>query len=54
MENIEKLYAVLGNRYIVYGEWLYDKNSIYYDALPHYLLEFDVFDKERKVFLDTD
>lgn len=50
----EKLYAVLGNRYIVYGEWLYAKHSIYYDALPHYFLEFDVFDKERKVFLDTD
>ena len=26
----------------VYGEWLYAKHTIFYDALPHYFLEFDV------------
>ena len=50
----EKLYAVLGNRYIVYGEWLYAKHSIYYDALPHYFLEFDIYDRKSNVFLDTE
>ena len=37
----DKLYDVLGTRYIMYGEWLYAKHTVYYDALPHYFLEFD-------------
>ena len=50
----EELYNVIKDRYIIYGEWLYAKHSIYYDLLPHYFLEFDVYDKENKVFLDTE
>lgn len=42
----EALYAVLGSRYIMYGEWMYAKHTVYYDALPHYFLEFDVLDRE--------
>ena len=38
----------------MYGEWLYAKHSIYYDKLPHYFLEFDIFDREQKIFLDTE
>lgn len=48
-----RFHEVLGSRYILYGEWMYAKHSIYYDALSHYFLEFDVFDRERRVFLDT-
>ncbi len=48
-----KLYDVLGSRYVVYGEWMYAKHKLFYDALPHYFIEFDVFDRERGVFLDT-
>lgn len=44
---------VLGKRYIMYGESMYAKHTIYYDALPHYFLEFDVYDKEKKLFLST-
>ncbi len=53
--NVHKdaLFDVLGIRYIMYGEWLYAKHTVYYDALPHYFLEFDVFDREEGVFLDT-
>ena len=47
------LREVLGKRYIVYGEWLYAKHTIYYDALPHYFMEFDVYDRENEVFLST-
>lgn len=47
------LYAVLGSRYIMYGEWMYAKHTVYYDALPHYFLEFDVLDRETGRFLDT-
>lgn len=46
--------AALGDRYVAYGEWLQKKHTVYYDALPHYWLEFDVFDKGRGVFLDTE
>ena len=44
---------VLGSRYIVYGEWVYAKHTVYYDRLPHYFLEFDVLDRETGVFLST-
>ncbi|MFO0810175.1 MAG: RNA ligase family protein [Gemmataceae bacterium] len=44
----------LGDRYLVFGEWLYAKHTVYYDALPHYLLEFDVFDRQAATFLATD
>ncbi len=53
MVHQQELYAVLGARYIMYGEWLYAKHTVYYDALPHYFLEFDVYDREKNVFLDT-
>lgn len=49
----DKLYEVLGCRYIMYGEWMYAKHSIYYDALPHYFMEFDVLDRETGRFLNT-
>lgn len=47
------LREALGDRYILYGEWLYAKHSIYYDALPHYFLEFDILDRRTGRFLDT-
>jgi len=49
----DRLYRVLGHRYIMYGEWMYAKHSIYYDQLPHYFMEFDVLDRVAGKFLDT-
>lgn len=49
----DALWSVLGCRYIMYGEWMYAKHSIYYDCLPHYFMEFDVLDRESGRFLDT-
>ena len=49
----DAFYAVLGCRYIMYGEWMYAKHSIYYDSLPHYFMEFDVLDRDAGKFLDT-
>jgi hypothetical protein len=46
--------AVLGRRFVLYGEWLYAKHTIFYDQLPHYFLEFDVLDTETGTFLSTD
>ena len=45
--------SVLGNRFVMYGEWLYAKHTVFYDRLPHYFLEFDVFDREAGRFLST-
>ena len=53
-ERIEELYLILGNRYVMYGEWLHPKHKLYYDALPDFFLEFDILDKETMRFLDTD
>jgi len=47
------LWEVLGSRYIAYGEWLYAKHTIFYDRLPHYWLEFDIYDRQRQQFLST-
>jgi SAM-dependent methyltransferase len=49
----ESLHACLGDRYVLYGEWLYAKHTIYYDALSHYFLEFDVLDTQDGAFLST-
>ncbi len=45
--------ARLGQHYLLYGEWLYAKHTVFYDHLPHYFMEFDVLDLERRVFLST-
>ncbi len=47
------LYDLLGTRYILYAEWMYAKHSVFYTALPHYLLEFDIYDRERDLFLSS-
>jgi hypothetical protein len=47
------LRAALGGRFVLYGEWLYAKHTVYYDRLPHYFLEFDVLDTEAEAFLAT-
>lgn len=51
---VSELWEVLGTRYIVYGEWLYAKHTVFYTNLPHYFMEFDVYDKEQDVFLSTE
>ena len=47
------LRPALGSRYVLYGEWLYAKHTVFYDALPHYFMEFDVLDRETDRFLST-
>ena len=48
------LEAMLGNQFILYGEWLYAKHSVHYRRLPHYFFEFDIFAKDAEQFLDLD
>ena len=49
----DAFYQVLGSRYLMYGEWMYAKHTVFYDALPHYFLEFDIYDRTQGIFLDT-
>ena len=48
-----KLQTLLGTRYVMYGEWLYAKHTIFYTDLPHYFLEFDMYDRVEGRFLST-
>jgi len=48
------LHDLLGSCFVMYGEWLFARHTIYYDALPHYFVEFDVLDRRDDVFLSTE
>ncbi len=49
----DRLRLLLGDRYVMYGEWLYAKHTVFYDRLPHYFMEFDIFDKKEERFFST-
>lgn len=49
-----QLADVLEDRHIMYGEWLYAKHTVFYTDLPHYFLEFDIYDKRHDEFLSTE
>lgn len=49
----EDLLMLLGERYVLFGEWMYNKHTIFYDDLPHFFLESDIYDQERMVWLST-
>lgn len=49
------LRETLGERYLMFGEWMYAKHTVFYDALPHYFMEFDIRLKGYPdYFLSTD
>jgi hypothetical protein len=48
-----KLLDRIEDRYVLYGEWLYAKHTIWYDLLPHYFMVFDVYDLAQAEFLDS-
>lgn len=47
------LLACLGERYVMYGEWMGKKHSVFYNRLPHLFCEFDIYDRDRQQFLST-
>ena len=49
----EELFDMLEDRYIMYGEWLWAKHTIFYDRLVHYFLEYDIYDRKQNIWLDT-
>ncbi|TVS08352.1 MAG: hypothetical protein EA424_28690, partial [Planctomycetaceae bacterium] len=44
----------LENRFLLFGEWVYARHSVFYRQLTHYFFEFDIFDKEIGAFLDLE
>lgn len=48
----EPLFERLSTRFIMYGEWLYAKHTIFYDRLPHFFMEFDILDTEEGTYTD--
>lgn len=49
----DRLRRLLEDKYVMYGEWLYAKHTVFYDKLPHYFMEFDIFDKKEQRFFST-
>jgi hypothetical protein len=47
------LRRLLQRRFVMYGEWCFAKHTVFYDLLPHYFHEFDIYDKHREIFLST-
>ncbi|MDQ1923327.1 RNA ligase family protein [Massilia pseudoviolaceinigra] len=43
----------LGDRYVMYGEWMGKKHSVFYNHLPHLFCEFDIYDRKKGIFLST-
>jgi len=48
-----QLYSIIRTRYLLFGEWLYARHHLFYERLPHYFMEFDIYDKQAGCFLDT-
>lgn len=48
-----QIFEVIGCQYVIYGEWMYAKHTVFYTDLPHYFFEFDIFNIESKTFLST-
>jgi len=44
----------LGDRYVMYGEWMGKKHSVFYNRLPHLFCEFDILDRRSGRFLSTE
>ena len=47
------LHPALGHRFVMYGEWMYAKHTVFYDRQPHFFMEFDVLDRDTGTFLST-
>lgn len=43
----------LEDRYVMFGEWTFAMHTQFYDDLPHYFHEFDLWDRAGRRFLST-
>lgn len=49
----DKLFDLLGDRFVMYGEWMLACHTVFYDKLPSYFIEYDVYDKRENIWLST-
>lgn len=47
----QQFFEVLGEQFILFGEWCFAKHSLYYDNLPDWFLGFDIYDQANARFL---
>ena len=52
-ERETRLFDVLEDRLVLFGEWCYVCHSIHYTRLPDYFLAFDVFDRREQRFFSS-
>lgn len=46
----DRLFDLLTDRYILFGEWCYATHSVHYDRLPDWFVGFDIFDSVKSEF----
>lgn len=51
--HFDALADALQDRFLMFGEWMYAKHTVFYDQLAHVFLEFDIFDRSSSTFLST-
>ena len=49
----DMLFDLLEDRYVLFGEYCAHKHTIFYDNLPHFFLESDIYDKKLDIWLNT-
>lgn len=52
-EHFLELKERLGTRYVLWGEWLYLKHTVYYDQVPSPFMVFDLYDKQEGLWFST-
>ena len=51
---LDRLFDVLEDKYILFGEWCYAKHSLFYSELPNLFIAFDIYDKKSKKFFSVE
>lgn len=51
--HIDRLFDLLGTKYILFGEWLFKKRTKFYNNLPCYFFESDIYDSQNDIWLST-
>ncbi len=49
----DRLFDLLGSRYILFGEWCYASHTLKYEKLPDWFVGFDLYDKEKELFFSS-
>lgn len=49
----DELFNLLEDRFILFGEWMQQKHTIFYDTLPSMFLESDIYDSKENIWLST-